>query len=164
MNPQADPYAILAQAEADCLSSYPNPAPEVLLEVRNLRHLPECICHGTGKVARIPGLRRPCNRRIIADFGAGDPNFPDACGERHPDNCTRCTNLEYIVLHGAEAEMVLREWLPENGYFWSLQQVRKHILVATVWAENDTEISAISEEEDALAQATVKMLDLEVKE
>ena len=42
---------------------------------------------GMGQVPRFPMLRKVCRTRIRGDFGAGDINFPEAKGERHPDNC-----------------------------------------------------------------------------
>ena len=65
----------------DCLDKDNNPLPD---------------CGGTGRVPRFPELRKPCNVRIRGDFGAGDPNFPEARGERHPENCPRCHGLGYV--------------------------------------------------------------------
>ena len=73
---------IRAVAEAKC--------PRAFVEKRLVdAHPITCPdCHGTG--LRWPTLSRECGLRIRADFGLGDPNFPDARGERHPDDCTHC--------------------------------------------------------------------------
>ena len=57
---------------------------------------PHAACNGTGRVPRFPEPGKPCNVRIRGDFGAGDPNFPEARGERHPENCPRCHGLGYV--------------------------------------------------------------------
>lgn len=52
-------------------------------------------------------MRIKCPVRVSADFGAGDPNFPDAQGERplqdHGD-CKWCSQRGYVFRH------------PDNGY------------------------------------------------
>ena len=55
------------------------------------------LCNGTevGHGYTTP-LMGPCRRRIRADFGAGDPNFSDAKGERHPELCDTCQNTGLV--------------------------------------------------------------------
>ena len=63
---------------------------------RDIQPSPCDRCQSTGREPRFPELRKPCNVRIRGDFGAGDPNFPEARGERHPENCPRCHGLGYV--------------------------------------------------------------------